>query len=180
MKDTSWQSVLDFWFQSLQPADWWKKSPSLDKAIAEKFAPLLQAAKRGELYLWRENIHGRLAEIIVLDQFSRNIFRDSARAFEADALAVVLSQEALLHDKQELPGRERAFLYMPLMHSESPMIHRLALEVFSAPDLHLNLDFEKQHKDIIDRFGRYPHRNAVLGRTSTPEELTFLETHKGF
>jgi len=112
----------------------------------------------------------------VLDQFSRNIFRGSAEAFAADGMALALAQEALRSGAaDELEPRQRAFLYMPYMHSESTLIHTQALQLFSAPGLENNLDFELKHKTIIDKFGRYPHRNIALGRESTAAELAFLQ-----
>lgn len=169
-------SVLHFWFEELEPADWWKKSPALDRRIAALFEPTLTAAARCELFAWRETPQGRLAEVIVLDQFSRNVYRDTALAFTNDALALALAQEAVaLGWDRPLPVERRAFLYLPYMHSESALIHEVALRLFDTPGLENNLDFERRHKAIIDRFGRYPHRNAVLGRPSTAEELVFLE-----
>jgi len=169
-------SVIDFWFEELSEADWWRVDPTLDEHIAALFKPLLLSARRGELFLWRECARGRLAEIIVLDQFSRNIFRGSAEAFAADGMALALAQEALRSGAaDELEPRQRAFLYMPYMHSESTLIHTQALQLFSAPGLENNLDFELKHKAIIDKFSRYPHRNIALGRESTAAELAFLQ-----
>jgi uncharacterized protein (DUF924 family) len=167
--------VLRFWFGELTPADWWRKDPTLDRRIAGQFGPTLEAAARCELVAWRRCARGRLAEVIVLDQFSRNIHRDTAAAFANDALALALAQEAVARGCDlELSPAERVFLYLPWMHSESPLIHAEALRLYSAPGLEPNLDFERRHKAIIDRFGRYPHRNAVLGRASTAEEIEFL------
>ncbi|MGP1693328.1 MAG: DUF924 family protein, partial [Giesbergeria sp.] len=119
---------------------------------------------------------GLLAEIIVLDQFSRNVYRDNARAFASDALALALAQEMVAgaHDTA-LPVAQRAFAYLPFMHSESLAIHSQALLLFDQPGLEGNLRFERLHQDILQRFGRYPHRNAALGRRSTPEEEAFLQ-----
>ncbi|WP_311063850.1 DUF924 family protein [Halomonas sp. DWK9] len=173
---TDAQAVLAFWFQTLTPAEWFKKDPSIDQRITERFSGVLAKAAACECYEWRTTAHGRLAEIIVLDQFSRNIYREEARAFANDTLALALAQEAVSScDDQPLSAVERSFLYMPYMHSESAAIHRIAMQLFDQPGLENNLDFEKRHKAIIDRFGRYPHRNAVLGRTSTPEEVEFLK-----
>jgi uncharacterized protein (DUF924 family) len=140
-----------------------------------RFGDTLEAAARCELFAWRATPEGRLAEILVLDQFSRNIFRDTPRAFAQDALALVLAQELVAggHDQQLTP-KQRAFAYMPYMHSESLAIHAQAVQLFALPGLENNLSFELRHQAIIERFGRYPHRNAILGRTSTPEELAFL------
>jgi len=168
-------TVLRFWFEQLTPQDWWRKDPALDGRVRESFGATLAAAARCELFHWRTSAEGRLAEVIVLDQFSRNVQRDTAAAFANDALALALAQEAVARGCDlEIDVARRAFLYLPYMHSESPLIHQEAVRLFAAPGLEHNLDFERRHKAIIDRFGRYPHRNAVLGRESTAEELEFL------
>jgi uncharacterized protein (DUF924 family) len=137
---------------------------------------LHSAAVACELAQWRSAAQGRLAEIIVLDQFSRNLFRDDPRAFAADPMALALAQEAVAQDvDQDLTLQERAFLYMPFMHSESANIHERAVELFSLNGLEFNLAFELKHKAIIDRFGRYPHRNGVLRRVSSAAEIAFLQ-----
>jgi uncharacterized protein (DUF924 family) len=129
------------------------------------------------LYAWRESAEGALGEIIVLDQFSRNIFRDRAAAFAQDALALVLAQEAVRRGlDKSLTQQQRHFLYMPYMHSESRLIHEEAVRLFTNMGDAGVLDFEMRHKAIVDRFGRYPHRNALLGRVSTSEEIAFLKT----
>lgn len=170
------QSVLDFWFEELAPMQWWQKNPELDQIIRDRFGKINQEAARGECASWRESSEGRLAEIIVLDQFSRNIFRESAQAFANDGMAVLLTQEAIRvgADKTLRPA-QRSFLYMPLMHSESADIHEIAVKMFSQAGMEDNLEFEMKHKVIIDRFGRYPHRNAILNRASSPEEIAFLQ-----
>ena len=168
-------SVLDFWFKEITPAQMWKVDPAFDRLIADRFGDLHEQATRAELFTWRATPHGRLAEIIALDQFSRNIHRGTRRAFEADTLALALAQEAVSNKADsELTISERTFLYMPYMHSESKRIHTVAEELFRDNAPKGNYDFELKHKAIIDRFGRYPHRNAILGRISTPEELVFL------
>lgn len=169
------QDILRFWFTEVQPAQWWKVDPAFDRLIAERFGALHEAACRCELFAWRASPEGRLAEVIVLDQFSRNIHRGTVRAFAADALALALAQEAVAVGADEaLDEVQRPFLYMPFMHSESPAIHAVAEPLFAA-QAPGNLDFERRHRAIVDRFGRYPHRNAILGRASTPEELEFLQ-----
>jgi len=170
------QTVLDFWFNELTPQQWFKVDPDLDALIRTRFLETHQQAQQGELYPWRASAEGRLAEIIVLDQFSRNIHRGSAQAFASDVLALVLAQEAVASGAdQELPVQQRGFLYMPYMHSESASIHAASIPLFQTPGMEGTLDFELRHKAIIDRFGRYPHRNAILGRTSTAEEQEFLQ-----
>lgn len=171
------QDILEFWFTTLKPAQWWQKDETLDRQIAEHFGALHAQASACELWQWRASPEGRLAEIIVLDQFSRNIYRDTPRSFAQDPLALALAQEAVACGAdQALPAEQRAFLYMPYMHSESLAIHEQAVTLFSAPGMESNLDFEHRHKAIIERFGRYSHRNAILGRDSTPEEQAFLQT----
>jgi uncharacterized protein (DUF924 family) len=149
--------------------------PDFDGLIAERFGALHASAAQGECFTWRGTPQGRLAEVIVLDQFSRNLHRGKAGAFACDAMALALAQEAVAAAVDlALPVAERAFLYMPYMHSESRLIHVEAERLFAerAPT---NLDFELRHKAIVDRFGRYPHRNQALGRESTAEELAFLQ-----
>ena len=170
------ESVLHFWFEEINPAQWWKKDADFDREIAQRFSELHGRAQRGELFSWRDQSRGRLAEIILLDQFSRNLFRYEARAFAWDGMALLLAQEAVRSGAdQALPAAEKSFMYLPFMHSESPLIHEQAVVLFSQPGLENNLRFEYRHKEIIDRFGRYPHRNAVLGRESTDEEIEFLK-----
>ena len=168
-------AVLHFWFEELTPEDWFRKNPSVDRRIAERFGSTLAAAAQCKLFHWRGSARGRLAEVLVLDQFSRNIHRDTPAAFANDTLALALAQEAVAHGCDlELPVPQRVFLYLPWMHSESALLHEQALQLFATPGMEKNLEFERRHKAIIDRFGRYPHRNAALGRTSTPEEIEFL------
>lgn len=171
----SYQPVLDFWFNTENQPYWFAKSDDFDLKIEQNFKELHSQAAAGELYTWRDNINGRLAEIIVLDQFSRNLFRNDPSAFALDPLALGLAQEAIrLGLDKELPLIQRSFLYLPFMHSESKLIHEIAVKLFEDLGSAPHLKFEHMHKDIIDRFGRYPHRNAILDRTSTPEELEFL------
>ncbi len=173
----NYNAVHSFWFTELKPSQHFAKDVKLDQQIKDQFFDTHQAATRGELYPWRETAVGALCEIIVLDQFSRNIFRDSPLSFAFDSLALVLSQEAIRRGlDQKLTNSEKSFLYMPFMHSESPLIHTQAMDLFNAPGLEFNFEFEKKHKVIIDRFHRYPHRNKILGRASTPEEIEFLST----
>lgn len=168
--------VIHFWFVELGKGKWFKKDQAIDQAIRSRFGRRVDQARAGELASWRDHARGRLAEVILIDQFSRNIYRDKPEAFSADAVALVLAQEAVSRGlDQELEPSERAFLYMPYMHSESKVIHETAIELFDQPGLEYNLEFEKRHEAIIDRFGRYPHRNQILGRQSTAEEIEFLQ-----
>jgi uncharacterized protein (DUF924 family) len=169
------QDILHFWFDEAKPEQHFGKSGAFDAAIRDRFAATHRAAAAGELDEWRGSADGRLAEIIVLDQFSRNLHRDDARAFACDGMALVLAQEAIRAGaERDMPAVRRAFLYMPFMHSESRVIHVEAERLFRQPGLENNYAFELKHKAIIDRFGRYPHRNAVLGRLSSDVEEAFL------
>lgn len=170
-----YQSVLQFWFQEISPAKWWSVDAELDRLIVDRFSELHSRAARSELFAWRAEPRGRLAEIIVLDQFSRNMYRGDRLAFATDAMALALAQEAVGSKADlTLPPEERVFMYMPYMHSESRLIHEVAERLFKDCGQKSTYEFELRHKAIIDRFGRYPHRNAVLGRKSTEEELVFL------
>ena len=172
----NFQKVTNFWFDELSPKQWWIPDDSVDEIILQRFGSLHAMAAKGELHSWRGKAEGRLAEILVLDQFSRNIYRRSPQAFACDSLALELAQEAIACDAdQELPLGKKAFLYMPYMHSESKAMHEEAVRLFSQPGLEQNLEFEYKHKVIIDHFGRYPHRNKILDRESTPEEVEFLK-----
>ena len=171
------QKVIAFWFEESGPKKWYSAESNFDDLIRSRFSELAEKAQRCELSAWRSSAIGALAEIILLDQFSRNLYRGTARAFRYDELALALAQFALNNgfDKELAPSK-RAFLYLPFMHSESKAVHEDAVKLFSQPELENNLKFEMLHKNIIDRFGRYPHRNEILGRANTIEEIEFLKT----
>jgi len=172
------EDVLKFWFETLEAKDWYRSSKELDTRIHEQFDATYSKIIAGETASWRDTAQGRLAEIIVLDQFGRNMYRGTSKPFVYDCLALALAQEAVRGGfDQLLDKKERAFLYMPYMHSESTLVHRDAIELFK--DLP-NYDYEVRHKNVIDQFGRYPHRNAVLGRKSTDEELHWMKDNRGF
>ena len=170
-----YQQVLDFWFNDDTRPFWFAKSDDFDQHLRTRFGKILQQAEQAELWQWRSSAEGRLAEILVLDQFSRNIYRNTPAAFAQDAQALSLAQEAIAQGlDQALTAEQRSFLYLPFMHSESAVVHVEALKLFEALANPHNLDYEIKHKNIIDRFGRYPHRNEILGRPSSQEELEFL------
>ena len=169
------QDILHFWFDELTPKQHFAKDAALDEMIRTRLGDMLEAAARCELFGWRATPEGRLAEIIVLDQFSRHVYRDTPLSFAQDALALSLAQELVASGQdQQLSTAQRRFAYMPYMHSESALIHAHAMQLFALPGLEEAMDFEQRHQIIIVRFGRYPHRNAILGRTSTAEEIAFL------
>jgi uncharacterized protein (DUF924 family) len=168
--------ILRFWFEEIDPAKWWAKDVAFDELIRARFSEVHAQATRCELFEWRAEPKGRLAEVIVLDQFSRNMYRGSTLSFAGDALALALAQEAVFARADEaLSPTERSFLYLPFMHSESLRIHAVAVELYRKNGIQGNLDFEIRHQQIIERFGRYPHRNDILGRQSTDEEIEFLK-----
>ncbi len=172
----TFQEVLSFWFNENNKAFWFNKSVAFDEEIKKNFLNTYELASKSACFKWRTHPQGRLAEIIVLDQFPRNMFRNSSRAFATDPLALALSQEAVDRGiDKELKTEEKSFLYMPYMHSEALNVHDEAIKLFSQAGLEHNLEYEILHKKIIERFGRYPHRNEVLGRSSTPEEIEYLE-----
>jgi uncharacterized protein (DUF924 family) len=167
--------ILSFWFDEIEPRLWFASDKNFDDLIRQRFLGVMQQAAVGELYAWRATAEGRLAEIIVLDQFSRNVYRNTANAFAQDPIALVLAQEAVASGALNvLNATQRSFLLLPYMHSESDQIHLVAESLYKEFAPAENYDYELRHKAIIDRFGRYPHRNEALGRTSTPEEIEFL------
>lgn len=180
MKETA-ESILEFWFEELTEADWFSKNDELDEMIRHRFHACHNLARHGELYSWRVMPTGRLAEILILDQFSRNIYRGTPDAFACDPLALILAEElVLLEEDQRLSPQYRTFAYMPFMHSESRIMHALAEKLFREVKNEESLKYELMHKKIIDEFGRFPHRNKILGRMTTPREAEFLKTNPGF
>ena len=182
------RAVLTFWFDKENERYWFEENMEFDQQIRERFGKIWQAAKQGECATWRiaeaptdcnssiTALAGRLAEIIILDQFSRNLCRNQPCAFAQDGMALVLAQEAIQKPYFDtLPMVWRKFIIMPFMHSESTAIHERYLPLFEKLDDKVTLEFAQQHKEIIEQFGRYPHRNAALSRESTVEELDFLQ-----
>lgn len=168
--------IVGFWFEALKPKDWFRRDDRIDAEIKARFGGLYEELKAGVPARWPTEPKAILAAILVLDQFPRNMFRDDARAFATDANALALAKLAIGEGVDaRLTPEQRAFLYMPFQHSEDAGDQVRSLELFTALGNPLNLDFAQRHKAIIDRFGRFPHRNALLGRQSTEEELDFLQ-----
>lgn len=171
------QSILSFWFDEMKPYQWFRRDPAFDRTIRRRFGALHDAARLGKLDVWRAHPRHALALIILLDQFSRNIYRDDPRAFAQDDQALDVACEAIRRrfDRLYAP-KERAFFYMPFMHSEDPAVQEQCVCLFkSSLPATDNMPFAKSHRDIIKRFGRFPHRNRILGRTSTPAEIAYLK-----
>ena len=182
------EEVLDFWFGREGEPDygefrdeWFRKDPEFDASITDRFADLYEEAAAGDLDGWREDARSCLALVILLDQFPRNMFRGDGRAHSTDRAALEFSRYAVEHAlDRELPALKRMFLYMPFMHSENREDQRRSVELFrrlaeepGAPDV---TSYAAAHRNIVERFGRFPHRNAILGRETTPEEAEFLKT----
>ncbi len=175
MMNRNFEQIIDFWFVEITPKDWWIKSIDLDQMIIDRFHELHKVAFAGELFAWRKEPLGRLAEIIVLDQFSRHIFRDKPESFISDPMALTLSLVAIdAETDMGLSSDEMGFLYMPMMHSESLLIHEYAQVFFSQEGCESYANSAKRHREVIQRFGRYPHRNGILGRESSLDEIEFL------
>ncbi len=175
-------AILKFWFHKKDFNDWFfSKKPGLDALIRRKFLKTYEAVVRGETAHWRKTPSGRLAEIIVLDQFSRNMFRGTPEMYRHDALALALAQEAIAAGAdKKLSKDERMFMYLPYEHSESRKVQKESVRLFKKIWDKKNMKYAYDHKNIIDKFGRFPHRNKILGRKSTAAELRFMKTHKGF
>ncbi len=168
--------IVAFWFEELKPEDWFKADAARDADIKARFAGVYEELKNGVPDSWLAAPRGWLAAILVLDQFPRNLFRGDARAFATDEAALGLAKRAITEGIDlKLTPAQRSFVYMPFQHSEEKADQARSIELFTALGNPLNLDFAIRHKDIIDRFGRFPHRNAILGRTTTDEEATFLK-----
>ena len=182
------QAVLDFWFGAAGGPEhgtvrdlWFRKSDATDRQITERFGPLIEQALRGELEAWAAEPHSALAQIVLLDQFTRNSFRDTPRSFAGDkrALAAAMAMVGSRHDEKLLPV-QRVFVYLPFEHAEGIGMQEEALRLYKrlvaeAPELQNMLDYAQRHHDVVQRFGRFPHRNAILGRQSTAEEIEFLK-----
>lgn len=169
------REVLDFWFGELTPEAQFVVDAAIDATIRSRFGALRESLFATDAVGWQDDPETLLGAIIVLDQFSRNLFRGEAEAFAADPLALDLCLAAIAQGfHADLEARRRAFLYMPLMHCENRGVQLFSVRSYSEPGLEYNLDFAKEHAAVIERFGRFPARNAALGRASTPEEEAYL------
>ncbi|HET6804310.1 MAG TPA: DUF924 family protein [Frateuria sp.] len=185
------QDVLDFWFADENAVRWFVRDAGFDRVVRERFGATLEAAAAGALDAWVLTPHGWLALLIVLDQFSRNIYRGDPRAFEQDTRAQSLALEGLeRRDDEALAPLERVFAYLPLEHAEDLALQWRSVTLFRALALQASphargqydnfLDYARRHCEVVTRYGRFPHRNALLGRPSTPDELAYLKEGGGF
>jgi uncharacterized protein (DUF924 family) len=176
--ESEYRPIIDFWFRELTPRQWFTEGgPDLDERIRTRFGALVDAARRGALDRWAATARGRLALIILLDQFPRHVFRNRPEAYASDSRAQALTREGIeLAMDEELTLAERQFFYLPLMHAEDREVQALSVERFTAlrDAAQAVVGFAVGHCDVVARFGRFPHRNKVLGRASSPEEEAFL------
>lgn len=179
MSNVNYEDVLYFWFDPEVAELHFDEDDDLDEKIRDKFLETWEKASQGLLVDWRKNIQGRLAEIIVLDQFSRNLWRNDIKTYTQDKMAIALAQEVIAHpDYDKLTDDQKRFVLIPFMHSESLELHDWADKYYKKlGDEGLNY-YEKLHRDVLEKFGRYPYQNNDLGRESTPEELKILEENK--
>lgn len=175
------ETLLDYWYSKRVKKMWFAATPELDKEIKQQFEGLWEKAAAGELSQWAETAEGTLALIILLDQLPLNMFRNKAKAYQTEQMAVQLAKQAIARQLDvQLPLDRRAFLYMPLMHSENLADQTLAVNLFERAGLLSNLRFALHHREIIRQFGRFPHRNRILNRQSSPRELAYLNSKQAF
>lgn len=181
MDIVSWQEVLDFWFAPRAQRLWFRSTPEFDQEIRKRFEETWKAARRGELKHWEKCVEGTLALVIVLDQFPLNMYRYQADSFATESQALAVAARAIdLGWDRELDAAEKAFLYLPFMHSENLVDQDRSVTLYEAAGLTDNLRFARHHREIVRRFGRFPHRNKALGRESTEEEMQWLHSKEAF
>ncbi len=174
-------SILDFWFSAPVRPLWFKSTPEFDAELRRRYADTWQAARRGELGAWESSANGALALVIVLDQFPLNMYRDRPEAFATEAASRDVARRAIAHGFDTgLDNSRRVFLYLPFMHSEDPADQDYSVQLFAQPGMEDTLKWARHHRDIVRRFGRFPHRNAVLGRASSAAEIAYLESEAAF
>ena len=173
--------LLQFWFDPERQAHWFNSTPELDREIGARFGALWQQGRDGALAHWEATPEGALALVILLDQFPLNMFRGRPEGFATEAASRGVAARAIERGfDQALDDQGKAFLYMPFMHSETLADQDRSLALFDAAGLEANLKWARHHRDIVRRFGRFPHRNAILGRPHTPEEEEWLTSPEAF
>ncbi|MCP3870813.1 MAG: DUF924 domain-containing protein [Gammaproteobacteria bacterium] len=175
------QDIVDFWFSRRIRPHWFDSTPGIDGEIAETYGALWAEASKGMLDHWKATPLGCLALVIILDQMPLNMFRGESRSFSTEAAAIAVTRQAIsLGFDEQIEGERLSFLYMPLMHSEKIEDQDLSVKQYKKAGLQSNLDFAEHHRQIISRFGRFPHRNAILGRESTEKEVEYLNSKSAF
>jgi len=179
--DYSINQILDFWYAEENTKKWFKSTPEFDAEIKQRFESLWQSAAENKLTSWEKSADGCLALCIVLDQFPLNMFRGEGKSFQTEKQSIEVAKAAIEKGfDDEIANKWVSFLYMPLMHSEDLQDQDLCVAGFAKRELEDNLRFAKHHRSIIEEFGRFPHRNETLGRDSTPEEITYLNSNRAF
>lgn len=175
------EEILDFWYSPQIIPQWFASSHELDREIRIKYAATWEMALTGELNKWRNTPSGCLALVIILDQLPLNMFRGQAKSFESERQAVEIAWHAVKNNYDKKIEREKlSFLYMPFMHSEYLAEQDLAVKLYTESGLEESIKFAEHHRNIIRQFGRFPHRNAILGRESTEQELMYLASANSF
>jgi len=176
-----YQDLIDFWFSEDSSKHWFNSTQAFDQALIDSYETTWVEAEQGRLDHWQQSATGSLALVILLDQFPLNMFRGQAKSFSTESQSRDVAREAI--DKgfdQELPSSQVSFLYMPFMHSEDLDDQALGVELFKKPGLESNYRFARHHYNIVERFGRFPHRNKILGRESSEAEVEYLNSKEGF
>ncbi len=177
----SYDDINDYWFSSRVQPFWFNSTPEFDLALKSRFETVWEQAKEGKYLQWETTPKGLVALILIYDQFPLNMFRGQAKSFSTEAKARECSLMLINNGwDTQFDVTHRSFIYLPFMHSESTQDQDLSFKLFSAPGFENNLRWAKHHRDLIYRFGRFPHRNEILGRQSTEEELSYLLSEKAF
>ncbi len=175
------RELIDFWFSAEVSKLWYNSTPAFDRLLRERYLDLWQQANRGELEHWEESAQGSLALVILLDQFPLNMFRGSAQSYSSEARSREIARVAIARGfDRELSAEQCEFLYKPFMHSEDIEDQLLAIELFAQPGLESNLRFARHHHGVVEKFGRFPHRNVALGRDNTDAEIEYLNSKQAF
>ena len=173
--------LLDFWFSKAARDRWFNSTAEFDAALRQRYMDTWRQGRDGRLQHWEQGPGGALALVILLDQFPLNMFRDQPESFSTEAQSRAVASRAIESGfDAALPDDRKAFLYLPFMHSETLADQDRSVELFAAAGLDFNLKWARGHREIVRRFGRFPHRNAILGRTSSEEELAWLASPEGF
>ncbi len=179
--DITPKTIIDFWFSERVRPLWFRSTPAFDAEITERFEATWQAARDGKLADWECDAQGALALVLILDQFPLNMYRDQGPSFSTEAAAREVARRAIDHGwDSELDDPGKAFLYLPFMHSEQLTDQDRSVALFEAAGLDENVRFANHHRDIVRRFGRFPHRNAALGRECTDDERKWLQSKEAF
>jgi len=179
--DFTAEEIIDYWYSPEISRQWFASTAQLDAEIKTKYETLWQTAAGGELDHWQASPQGCLALIIILDQFPLNMYRNRPESFSTEAKSIEIARHAVeKRFDRVLPQQQKAFLYMPFMHSEKLPDQDLSVKLFTEAGLKENQHFAEHHRELIRRFGRFPHRNKILNRKSTPEEIDYLNSEKAF